>query len=141
MSAISESLPPPTAGRMLPEITNSKAIFLSCAASVLLWVFYRLVIYPRFLSPLRHIPGPPLGNPVFGTIPAIFRGKPGEPHNQWIRDHGPVVRDVGPLGIERLTFSSPNALQKIFVSSWLDYPRVSCCHLPCVTTLRKACAA
>ena len=92
---------------------------------VICYVLYQIVLYPRFFSPLRRIPGPPHGNPILGTLPAILRAKPGELHTQWVRDYGPVVRALGPVGTERMMFVQPVALHKILVSDWLEYPRVS----------------
>jgi hypothetical protein len=84
-------------------------------------VLYRLILYPYFLSPLRHIPGPPLGHPVYGQFPAIIKGEAGIPQREWVKKHGSVVRAVGPIGIERLIFMNPDALHKILVSDWVDY--------------------
>ncbi|KAG5342648.1 hypothetical protein C0989_010616 [Termitomyces sp. Mn162] len=41
----------------------------------------------------------------------------------WVKKYGPIVRAVGPFGIERLIFMKPEALHKILVSDWVDYPR------------------
>ena len=39
----------------------------------------------------------------------------------WVKEHGPLVRVVGPFGIERLIVMKPEALQKILVNYWADY--------------------
>lgn len=44
---------------------------------------------------------------------------------EWVKQYGPIIRVMGPLGNEQVCFSSPEALQQIFVSDWLDFPRVS----------------
>ncbi|KAF9005232.1 cytochrome P450 [Cyathus striatus] len=98
-------------------------------ASVLITVYvawsalYYLFLYPRFLSPLRSIPGPPIGHLIYGQFPDIISGEAGIPQRQWVKDYGPVVRVVGPIGIERLIFMKPEAIHKILVSDWIDYPR------------------
>lgn len=43
----------------------------------------------------------------------------------WIKEYGSAVRVVGPIGIERVFFSSPQTLNRILVSGWAEYPRVS----------------
>lgn len=48
----------------------------------------------------------------------------GIPQQEWVAKHGPVVRVVGPVGIERMIFTKPEALHQILVRDWLDYPRV-----------------
>lgn len=88
-------------------------------------VFYFLILYPYLLSPLRHIPGPSLGNPITGQFPAIINGEAGVPQREWVKKYGSVVRVVGPLGIERVIFTRPEALAKVLVADWVDYPRVS----------------
>ncbi|KAF8639028.1 hypothetical protein AX17_001780 [Amanita inopinata Kibby_2008] len=92
-------------------------LFLTCVA------LYRLIIYPYFFSPLRSVPGPPLGHLIFGQYPTIIKGEAGIPQRGWVKGFGPVVRAVGPFGVERLIFTRPEALQKILSSDWIDYPR------------------
>ncbi|KAG5645437.1 hypothetical protein DXG03_006261 [Asterophora parasitica] len=67
--------------------------------------------------------GPPSGHLIYGQFPAIIKGEAGIPQREWVKEYGPVVRAVGPLGIERLIFMKPDALHKILVSDWVDYPR------------------
>src|SRR6188768_4488010 len=97
---------------------------------ILGYLLYRLVLYPRFFSPLRHIPGPPLGHPITGQFGAILRGEAGIPQREWVKQYGPVVRVVGPVGIERLIFMTPEAIHKILVSDWVEYPRVRLISFP-----------
>ena len=87
-------------------------------------IFYRIFLYPRFFSPLRAVPGPSLGHPLYGQFLAIMRGEAGIPQRAWVKEHGPLVRVVGPFGLERLIVMKPEAPQKILVDDWVDYPRV-----------------
>jgi hypothetical protein len=93
-------------------------------ASLCIYLLYKIILYPRFFSPLRHIPGPALGSLIKGQFPAIINGEAGIPQRAWVKEYGSVVRVVGPVGIERLIFTTPEALAKILVSDWVDYPRV-----------------
>ncbi|KAF8974541.1 cytochrome P450 [Flammula alnicola] len=86
-------------------------------------IMHQLFFWPYFLSPLRNVPGPPLGNPLLGQSPIIIKSETGIPQREWVKQHGPVVRVVGPIGIERLIFMKPEALHQILVKDWLDYPR------------------
>lgn len=88
-------------------------------------IIYQLFLHPYFFSPFRKIPGPPLGDPLVGQFGNILRGEAGIVQLEWTKTYGPVVRAVGPLGIERLIFMKPEAMQKILASDWIDYPRVS----------------
>lgn len=54
---------------------------------------------------------------------------------EWAETYGPVVRAVGPFGVERVIFLNPSALQRILVTEWTNYPRVKfdSCSSPEVT--------
>ncbi len=92
-------------------------------------IIYRLFLWPYLLSPLRKFSGQPLGNPILGQSPTIIKSETGIPQREWVKQYGPVVRVVGPVGIERIIFTKPEALHRILVTDWMDYPRVSSSHL------------
>jgi len=87
-------------------------------------VVYTLFLWPRWLSPLRALPGPPLGNPLTGQSAAVVLNESGTAHREWAEKYGPVVRVVGPIGMESVFFLRPEALQQILVKEWIEYPRV-----------------
>ncbi|KAF8070435.1 cytochrome P450 [Lyophyllum atratum] len=122
-SKLLSSTIPHCADRILNDYRSGVFGLLVVLGTTAYLVTYKLIIYPYLLSPLRHIPGPPLGHPLYGQFPAIINGEAGIPQREWVKEHGPVVRAVGPLGIERLIFMKPDALHKILVSDWVDYPR------------------
>ncbi|KAG6837833.1 hypothetical protein H0H93_016201 [Arthromyces matolae] len=66
---------------------------------------------------------PPLGHVIYGVFPDIIKAEAGILQREWINKYGPVVRAIGPFGIERLIFMRPDALHKVLVSDWIDYPR------------------
>ncbi|PPQ84713.1 hypothetical protein CVT24_002674 [Panaeolus cyanescens] len=84
---------------------------------------YKVWIWPHFLSPLRKVPGPPLGNIIFGQSPNIIRSEVGTNEKKWVREYGPTIRIVGAFGTERMLFLSPEALRQVLVKDWLEYPR------------------
>ncbi|TRM66573.1 cytochrome P450 [Schizophyllum amplum] len=86
-------------------------------------LIYRLLLYPRLFSPLRRVPGPAIGDPIVGACAPIFAKEAGVPAREWVKKYGPVVRVVGPVGIERLYIASPEALHQILVREWQDYER------------------
>ncbi|SJL03999.1 related to Cytochrome P450 [Armillaria ostoyae] len=86
-------------------------------------VIHRLFLYPYLLSPLRTVPGPPIGEPILGQSAKIFKYETGVVQREWVKKYGSVVRVVGPVGVERLIFMTPEALYQILVKGWLDYPR------------------
>ncbi|KDR81081.1 hypothetical protein GALMADRAFT_91777 [Galerina marginata CBS 339.88] len=87
------------------------------------WILYKFYLYPRFFSPLRTFPGPPIGHPIYGQFREILEGEAGIPQRAWVKKYGPIVRVVGPIGIERLIVMKLEAIQKILVSDWADYPK------------------
>ncbi|KAF8152306.1 cytochrome P450 [Crassisporium funariophilum] len=109
------------------QLVGNRPFLIYGAIGILGWLFwkiiYQLFLYPRFFSPLRFVPGPSLGHPIYGQFVEIIKGEAGIPQRAWVKEHGPVVRVVGPLGIERLIFMKPESIQKIMVSDWVDYPR------------------
>ncbi|KAJ7619418.1 cytochrome P450 [Roridomyces roridus] len=102
--------------RYIPYLAAGYAIY---------FFLYRVVLYPRYFSPLRKVPGPPLGNPLLGHYLTIVKSESCIPQREWTKAHGPVVRMMGPLGAERLIFTSPEALHQIMVKDWIENPRPS----------------
>ncbi|TFK73628.1 cytochrome P450 [Pluteus cervinus] len=89
----------------------------------LVFITYYAFLYPHYVSPLRALPGPPWGHILFGQFPAIIRAEAGILQREWIKQYGPVVRAIGPFGLERVIFTKVDALHKILVSDWMAYPR------------------
>ncbi|KAI0271653.1 cytochrome P450 [Gloeopeniophorella convolvens] len=111
---------------LLDVITPWLSLRALVAALLLRWVLrtaYRIFVYPYWVSPLRHIPGPPLEGFVMGHVYTYNAEEPGLAERPWAAQHGPVVRTVGPIGIERVAFLRPEALHTILVSDWIDNPR------------------
>jgi cytochrome P450 len=81
---------------------------------LLAYLLYKAYIYPRYVSPLRHLPGPPMGwIPLLGNIPEIIRSDMGAAHERWIKQYGPVFRVYGPLNEPRLFVADPATVQHI----------------------------
>lgn len=87
-------------------------------------IAHQLFLWPYFLSPMRHAPGPPLGHLIYGQWPEIIRNEAGVVQREWAKKYGPRVRALGPIGVERMTFLNPEAMHKILISDSLEYPRV-----------------
>ncbi|KZT23874.1 cytochrome P450 [Neolentinus lepideus HHB14362 ss-1] len=105
------------------NFTSIQLVLLGVAGFVVFKIFFNVLLWPRFLSPLRKLPGPPLGNPVTGVFLEIARAEPGILQRDWVKAYGPNVRAVGPLGIERILLVKPEVLERTLVSEWLDCPR------------------
>ncbi|KAJ6466111.1 cytochrome P450 [Mycena vitilis] len=103
-------VPPPNVGHV--------AILVMLSA--VLYTLYRLVLFPRYLSPLRNMPGPSMGNPILGRYQQIANPAC---NKAWADKYGPCFRVVGPFGTEVIVFMAPEALDHILVKDWVSYPR------------------
>ncbi|KAH8825622.1 cytochrome P450 [Flagelloscypha sp. PMI_526] len=83
---------------------------------------YKAIIYPRFFTPLRKIPGPN-SHWLLGNNRDIEENEPGVPCRNWWKEYGPIVRFKGFFGTERVMFMNPDALHKVLTSDWVDFPR------------------
>lgn len=122
-------MPPPSGTERLDWLIHFIAqpshIAFGLASYTIGLLLYRIVIRPRFVSPLRNTPGPPVKNTLLGHFNDIITREPGTATMGWAKEYGSVVRTVGPLGRERVLFLQSEALQKILVSDWTEYERVS----------------
>ncbi|KZP14082.1 cytochrome P450 [Athelia psychrophila] len=108
---------------IISELAKPTNILLLLATFLAYKVIYQVFLWPYLLSPLRNVPGPPVGNHLIGQLATIIREEPAAPQTRWADAYGPVVRTVGPVGLERIMFTRPEALHKILVADWLENPR------------------
>ncbi|KAI0041381.1 cytochrome P450 [Auriscalpium vulgare] len=110
-------------GEALRSATRPLNVFIEVIVFFIFYVLFNWLVYPRYFSPLRHLPGPPLENTILGHFGAIIKSGGSTLQMGWVKKYGGVVRSVGPLGKERLIMLQPEALHKILVSDWMDYPK------------------
>ncbi|KAI8605700.1 cytochrome P450 [Dissophora ornata] len=96
------------------------------------YIFYQTYLLPNFLSPLRHIPGPPNKSkynkyrlPFIGNFLDILQEEAGVPHRVWIEEYGGLVRYLGLFNSERLLLADPKAIQHVFGTHSYNYPKSS----------------
>lgn len=116
------SIPETVADSLRLSNLTFRLLFYVCGTYFVCRVLYWLIVYPRFFSPLRHLPGPPVGEPILGQARKIFSTQVGMAAREWINEYGSIVRAVGPVGLERLIFITPEGLHQI-MSRPLDCPR------------------
>lgn len=104
----------------LPTVLEASVIV---GVTLFLALFYRVVLYPRFVSPLRHVPGPPLGGPIVGRMGDILKNEAGIIQREWVHEYGGLVRAVGPMGMERLIVSDADLLKHVMVNASQEYRR------------------
>ncbi|KAK1837313.1 cytochrome P450 4V2 [Podospora conica] len=105
------------------------AVFASTWAALLLsWVTYTVILYPKLLSPLRHLPEPSGNSWWAGQFPTIRRDPTGVPQLNWINSvpNDGVIRYLGLFNEERLFITSPKALAEVLTIKNYDFekPRV-----------------
>ncbi|KAG6361305.1 hypothetical protein INS49_009530 [Diaporthe citri] len=91
----------------LPVLHTALITFL---AQYLTLKFYRIFLYHRYFSPLRHVPGPTNNNPIFGQGHNLIRAEtPTALYVEWMKEHpdAPFIRYLGFLNTEVLV---PNSL-------------------------------
>ncbi|KAG0243614.1 hypothetical protein BGW41_001825 [Actinomortierella wolfii] len=96
----------------------------SLVALVTTWVLYKTYVYPNFISPLRHAPGPPEPKrliPWLGHMVEILKEEAGVPHRRWIEQYGGLVRYKGLFNKERILVADSEAIHHVFSSHSYDY--------------------
>lgn len=114
----------------LPHVfsKNSLASFYLVLVAVkgTIWCFHKLVIYPYFLSPLRHLPRPPKGfYPVIGHGLILFKRPPGEAFLNLLKQtkNDGLIHFRGVFHADRLLVASPAALADVLVHRSYDFEK------------------
>ncbi|RKF55515.1 Cytochrome P450 monooxygenase FUM15 [Erysiphe neolycopersici] len=91
------------------------------------WAFWTVLIYPKYLSPLRHLPGPEGGSWWNGQFPLIAALPTGAPMIEWMRTvpNDGIIRYLGMFNVERLFITSPNALKEVLATKSYDFVKPS----------------
>ncbi|SMQ45992.1 unnamed protein product [Zymoseptoria tritici ST99CH_3D7] len=97
--------------------------FLLFLTQFFLTTIYNVVLYPRFLSPLRHIPQPPGSHWLTGHTRKIMREPSGFPAREWVKSvesKGGLIR-YSNWGRERVVPCTPAALAEVLVTKNYDF--------------------
>ncbi|CAI6331935.1 unnamed protein product [Periconia digitata] len=99
---------------------NVAALF---AAQMLAGFAWGVIVYPLFLTPLRHLPQPKGANLLLGHFPRIFKEATGDPQRDWIES----VPNDGVLYYRwffnepRVLVTSPKALAEVLVQRSYEF--------------------
>ncbi|KAG0195529.1 hypothetical protein BGX28_001186, partial [Mortierella sp. GBA30] len=92
------------------------------------FIFYKAYLHPTFLSPLRHIPGPPNKSkynkyrlPFLGNFIDIIQEEAGVPHHAWIEEYGGLVCYRGLFNTQRVLLADPQAIRHVFTTNSYKY--------------------
>lgn len=99
--------------------------------NVALYGFYATVIYPQFLSPLRHLPTPKGGNFITGHAIRSRFGNPaggsprGDDARKWMEEvpNDGLIRLKEFFGQSALLLTSPEMFKSILVENTYDYEK------------------
>jgi hypothetical protein len=91
----------------------------------LLYGFYRVLLYPQFFSPLRHLPEPPGSSFFYGQWRTILSEHCGSPHRRWINSvpNDGIIRYRSRFNEERLLLTSPKAIADVLVEKSYNFTK------------------
>ena len=89
----------------------------------MLYLIYKLIIHPNFISTIRNVPGPPHHNLFSGVLGMVLKAGPGVLHHKWVEEYGPTIQYRGFFGSNMLYISDPKALNHVLMSKCYEYPK------------------
>ncbi|KAF9429206.1 hypothetical protein BGZ76_001672 [Entomortierella beljakovae] len=94
------------------------------------FIVYKAYIYPNFLSPTRHIPGPPNKSkhnkyniPFLGHFLEILKDEAGIPQIEWVEKYGGIISYRSFLNSPRVFVADPKAIQHVLNTHSYKYPK------------------
>ncbi|PIA95983.1 Cytochrome P450 3A9 [Cercospora beticola] len=111
--------------RFLPETSIYYLFSRLLGLQLLCLAIYKLFIYPFYVSPLRHVPGPKGGLPLLGHAMAEFEHPAGATFLDWMKQipNDGLIRYRGPLHENTLFVAGPNALQEVLVTRAYEFEK------------------
>ncbi|KAF2117193.1 cytochrome P450 [Lophiotrema nucula] len=107
--------------RYAPQFTLFGGFFWNTATLYLIQLLtqavWSVLVYPLFLSPLRHLPTPRDSNAILGHFPRIFKEPTGEPQREWIDTipNDGVIYYRWLFNDPRVLITTPKALAEVLV--------------------------
>ncbi|KAG9228083.1 cytochrome P450 monooxygenase-like protein [Amylocarpus encephaloides] len=88
-----------------------------------LWAVWKVVIWPKFVSPLRKLPSPSGGSWWNGQFNTIFKNTTGIPMAEWINTipNDGLIAYRGLINTERVLVTSPKALSEVMTTRSYDF--------------------
>ncbi|KAK3836239.1 MAG: cytochrome P450 [Linnemannia gamsii] len=94
------------------------------------YILYHTYIYPTYVSPLRHIPGPPNKSrhnkyniPFLGLFFDVIRKEAGVTFREWTEQYGGIVCYQGLFNKQIVHIANPEAIQHVFGTHAYKYPK------------------
>ncbi|KAK4936808.1 hypothetical protein LTR10_022397 [Elasticomyces elasticus] len=116
---------------LLVKLAPSISIYQSYAWTTIIlfllhftvWFIYNTFIYPRFVSPLRHLPTVPGGSWINGHWMTLLKEPSGIPMRRWANEipNNGLIRYLHLFNRERLLLASPQALSEVLTLKSYDF--------------------
>ncbi|KAF9359184.1 hypothetical protein BGX26_012959 [Mortierella sp. AD094] len=121
----------PLASTLIGSVNLDPITTLGTALALLSsYIFYAAYIHPNYISPLRHMPGPPNKSkynkyniPFLGQFLDIFKGEVGAPQIEWVEKYGGIISYCGLGNSRRVFVADPKAIQHVFNTHSYNYPK------------------
>ncbi|KAJ4381079.1 hypothetical protein N0V86_003426 [Didymella sp. IMI 355093] len=126
LAAVPESV---LAFHFLPNLiadgTLTSFFLMFLALNLVLYGIYKLILYPFFLSPLRHVPTASGFKPLIGHGIILFQRPSGQPHLDIMKatPNEGIVRTLGFFHTDRLIITNPAALADVLVNKSYDFEK------------------
>ncbi|PKY41588.1 cytochrome P450 [Rhizophagus irregularis] len=85
----------------------------------IVWVIYKIYIWPIYITPLRKIPGPSSENPFYGNLRTFLLEE--NPDLKWIQKYGSIVKYHGLFNQPTIVIADTKLIQEITLNHVYDY--------------------
>ncbi|PKY19074.1 cytochrome P450 [Rhizophagus irregularis] len=85
----------------------------------IVWVIYKIYIWPIYITPLRKISGPSSENPFYGNLRTFLLEE--NPDLKWIQKYGNIVKYHGLFNQPTLVIADTKLIQEITLNHVYDY--------------------
>ncbi|KAL1966959.1 hypothetical protein VTN77DRAFT_3703 [Rasamsonia byssochlamydoides] len=95
------------------------------AVTLLCRFIYSAILYPEFLTLLKHLPTPPGRSWIKGNTQSMFLDSPGQRARKWIETvpNNGLIRYYTVGNMERVLITSPKALSEVLVTRSYEFPK------------------
>ncbi|OJD40427.1 cytochrome p450 [Diplodia corticola] len=100
-------------------------VLLLAAINFCVWAFYRVLIYPFFVSPFRHLPGPVPKYPIIANGPVVMARPPGGEFLNWVKTipNDGLIRFRGFFNVDRIIPTHPRTIADVLVHNSYDFEK------------------
>ncbi|KAF1852036.1 cytochrome P450 3A4 [Cucurbitaria berberidis CBS 394.84] len=105
--------------------TLSSFFFIFSLFNLVIFLMYQIIVYPFFVSPLRHLPQAKGFLPIIGHARMLFQRPNGEPHLKMMKGapNNGIILTRGFFHSDRLILTTPAALADVLVHKSYDFEK------------------